>query len=410
MTPQCELSRKSLFEMVWSQPMTKLAAQFKISDVALTKICRRHEIPVPGRGFWARVAAGYPLKRPELRLPSRPELEEIRIFGSSYARVKPEIREAERDAKAIESPADRKIIVSQRLDDLHPVAQATLQRLRKAKANDHGVVASFGPDLFRVAVSPAQVDRSIRILNAIARAAAERGMSVERGKDSACLLVNGERIEFLLSEKINREPHKVTPAETTRAEREKRRWPSDLEYRPWWMPQWDYFPSGMLVLELEEQYHSGLRRIFRDGKRQQLENLLNDFLAAAVAYAAAEKARREEHERQRREWNEQEQRRIEKQEQVGRNRKRWKFVSERILSLERADQIDRFVRYIESACSATNSVGENVRRFIDWAKTYSRVLKSVCDPSELDRVLEDEELFRPPTIVTDKWFEIVSSD
>ena len=193
MTPQYELTRQNLFEMVWSQPMTKLAAQFKISDVALTKICRRHEIPVPGRGFWARVAAGYPLKRPELRLPSRPELEEIRIFGSSYARVKPEIREAERDAKAIESAADRKIIVNQRLDDLHPVAQATLQRLRKAKANNHGVVASFGPDLFRVAVSPVQVDRSIRILNAMARAAAERGMSVERGKDSACLLVNGER-------------------------------------------------------------------------------------------------------------------------------------------------------------------------------------------------------------------------
>jgi hypothetical protein len=68
MTPQCEISRKSLFEMVGSQPMTKLAAQFKISDVALTKICRRHEIPLPGRGFWARVAAGQKLTRPELRL------------------------------------------------------------------------------------------------------------------------------------------------------------------------------------------------------------------------------------------------------------------------------------------------------------------------------------------------------
>jgi hypothetical protein len=410
MTPQCEISRKSLFEMVWSQPMTKLAAQFKISDVALTKICRRHEIPVPGRGFWARVAAGQRLERPELRLPSRPELEDIRIFGSSHSRVKPEIREAEREAKAMESAADRKILVSQRLVDLHPIAQATLQRLRKEKANDHGVVASFGPDLFSVAVSPSQVDRSIRILNAVARASAERGFSVERGKNSACLLVNGEQLEFLLNEKINREPHKETPAEKARAEREKKRWPSDLAYRPWWMPQWDYSPSGLLVLELEEHHHSGLRRIFRDGKRQQLEDLLNDFLAAAVAYAAAEKAWREEHERQRREWVEQEQRRIEKREQVERNRKRWKFVSERIRSLERADKIDRFVQYIESACSAKNSVGENVRRFVDWAKVYSSVLKSVCDPSELDRVLEEDELFKPPTIVTDKWFEIVSSD
>ena len=48
-TATLKFSRRSLFEMVWSQPMTKLGKRsFKISDVALTKICRRHEIPVPG--------------------------------------------------------------------------------------------------------------------------------------------------------------------------------------------------------------------------------------------------------------------------------------------------------------------------------------------------------------------------
>jgi hypothetical protein len=196
--------------------------------------------------------------------------------------VKPEIREAELDAKAMESAADRKIIVSPRLVDLHPVAEATLQKLRKAKANDNGLVASFGPDLFRVAVSPSRVDRSIRILNAVARACAERGFF---GWARQLGMLASERWATRISpqRKINREPHKEMPAEKARAEREKNRWPSDLAYRPWWMPQWDYFPSGMLVLELEEQYHSGLRRVFRDGKRQHLEDLLNDFLAAAVA-------------------------------------------------------------------------------------------------------------------------------
>ena len=52
------LSREVLYELVWSKPMVELAKDFDISDVALAKRCRRLGIPVPGRGYWARVDAG----------------------------------------------------------------------------------------------------------------------------------------------------------------------------------------------------------------------------------------------------------------------------------------------------------------------------------------------------------------
>ena len=42
-----ELSRTELYEKVWSIPMQKLAKQYGISDVGLTKLCRRHAIPLP---------------------------------------------------------------------------------------------------------------------------------------------------------------------------------------------------------------------------------------------------------------------------------------------------------------------------------------------------------------------------
>jgi len=37
--------------------MKKLAPRFGISDVALAKACRRGDIPVPERGYWARLQA-----------------------------------------------------------------------------------------------------------------------------------------------------------------------------------------------------------------------------------------------------------------------------------------------------------------------------------------------------------------
>ena len=48
------LSRKELYELVWSEPMKNLSIRFGISDVALKKTCARAEIPTPDRGYWAR--------------------------------------------------------------------------------------------------------------------------------------------------------------------------------------------------------------------------------------------------------------------------------------------------------------------------------------------------------------------
>jgi hypothetical protein len=52
------LSRKQLYELVWSEPIKILAPRFGISDVALKKACARAEIPTPGLGHWAKKAAG----------------------------------------------------------------------------------------------------------------------------------------------------------------------------------------------------------------------------------------------------------------------------------------------------------------------------------------------------------------
>jgi hypothetical protein len=54
------MTRLALYELVWSGPLTVLGPQFAISDVALKNICRRFDIPVPRRGYWAKLRAGKP--------------------------------------------------------------------------------------------------------------------------------------------------------------------------------------------------------------------------------------------------------------------------------------------------------------------------------------------------------------
>jgi hypothetical protein len=61
------LTRQDLYELVWSKPLVELAKDFGLSDVALAKRCRKLAIPVPGRGYWARVAAGQAPRQPPLK-------------------------------------------------------------------------------------------------------------------------------------------------------------------------------------------------------------------------------------------------------------------------------------------------------------------------------------------------------
>ncbi|WP_407116127.1 hypothetical protein [Bradyrhizobium sp. LMG 9283] len=64
-----EFTRKELYDLVWSQPMRTVAASLGISDVALAKHCKKADIPVPERGYWARKQAG---KQPiQIALPPR---------------------------------------------------------------------------------------------------------------------------------------------------------------------------------------------------------------------------------------------------------------------------------------------------------------------------------------------------
>jgi len=93
--------------MVWQQPMTRVAAELGLSDVGLAKLCRRHSIPVPPRGHWAKIAAGKPSE--SIALSYREQDSEIALPDSAPRRsddsaakgAAPEVPPPELDARAL---------------------------------------------------------------------------------------------------------------------------------------------------------------------------------------------------------------------------------------------------------------------------------------------------------------------
>jgi len=68
-TMATKFTREALYNLLWTKPKTSAATELGISDVGLGKICREANIPIPPRGYWARITAGQ--KPPRIPLPKR---------------------------------------------------------------------------------------------------------------------------------------------------------------------------------------------------------------------------------------------------------------------------------------------------------------------------------------------------
>jgi hypothetical protein len=56
-------NREEIYEAIWAEPIQHVAKRYNLSDVGLAKVCRKLNIPRPGRGYWAKKAAGKTMPR-----------------------------------------------------------------------------------------------------------------------------------------------------------------------------------------------------------------------------------------------------------------------------------------------------------------------------------------------------------
>lgn len=54
-----DVSPEELEKLVWEMPTVQVAEQFGVSDKAIEKLCKKHSIRKPPRGYWAKMRHGH---------------------------------------------------------------------------------------------------------------------------------------------------------------------------------------------------------------------------------------------------------------------------------------------------------------------------------------------------------------
>ncbi len=318
--------------------MHTLAPQFGISDVGLAKLCRRNGIPLPPRGYWAKLQFGKRVRRPSLPKPAQGQREELIIEPTPPREALPDLPpeitaaiEVEQNAEPIAVPQSPKP---------HPIV-ASWERARQP---------SYGPPNF----TPETEARRRRIASVLLRELEKRGAKITaKYQHKFEIAIFGQTIEMTLAEKLTQIRLPLTP------EDQKDSWLARKDYKT------ELRPSGLLRLRFDNYFDAPIRREWLESEDKRLDDRLREVIVGLFIAAAAERRRAEE----RAEWERQRQleeiRRWKREEQERAERERIEDLLQEANAWAQAKRLREYVdaalsgrddRWVKWACSVADSI------------------------------------------------------
>ncbi|KGQ17872.1 hypothetical protein LF41_1726 [Lysobacter dokdonensis DS-58] len=384
------IDRKKLYDLVWSEPISTLAEKFGYSDVGLSKLCKRHGIPLPARGHWARIQAGQKLRQPPLPAAKA---------GQDGLALKP-LPDAERHSRAAQkaqSAAVRHSIsadaVVRDTEKLHPLARGARRRLRQKDSRVDPKQLRYAPkEVLDIEVTPGSIDRATSIASAVLVALEKLGATVlvDRDKGRTVLALMDTQLRIKISEHVARSDHQATVAEQRAVERDRNniRWGSGTVEYPH-IPRHDFTPTGLLTITASGWPH----RSWRDTRRTPLEQRLGEVVAGILSLAEevrdreqTEARKKAEHECKVQRYEREMARRTEERaayRQLRLDAKRWVA----------ANELRAYLRAVGSVAALHGTDSNELAEWIGWASRKADWL----DPTVLvsDAILDAPQPEKP---------------
>lgn len=340
--------REKLYEEIWREPVTTVAKRYGVSDVALHKACKRLNVPMPPRGYWAKVQAGQALEKTPLHKTDGPKTiirhiaEAVVDASTAEAPERFSFLPEEERAKAIqicdavevqEKLLKPHLLIKQdkelRVDKRRKEREAELSYGWERPRYGYEYWQEFDKKLLCLAIQKDEFHRAYCFLNAIFHAIEDLGGSVKQNES------NGQTEIRMMRD------------------------PVSIKLRS---------KDGNFSFMIDD-YHAP-RKNWRDGKTRNLESLVGDIVEGIYECANILKVRREEEERAA------ERRRIEEAQRLERARKqeaehaRYQKLENSAMDWQRARTIEAYIVDMEK--HAQNEQDESRKaemlEYIAWAK------------------------------------------
>lgn len=356
--------RETLYEEVWERPVTEVAKRYKVSDVAIHKVCKSLGIPTPPAGYWAKFRAGKPVTKIPLPESSKPAKKTGIRNGTEYQpqNAKEMLAFLGEEDRVVALSVATQIRIPDNNAKMHPTItthrKAVIQwkkKLEEQEAKGWGRRGMDAPPFLADTVSDEALPRVFNIINALIKAMEPLGCYLT---EDLKFVINGESVSISVSEAKDEVKHVLTKEENMQVlkyEDEKRRhsWASKPNIR-----KYDYLYNGRITLTINKS------KKFRDSKSYVVEDRLGGIMIEL--YEASNVIRKEREAREEADLKRQEEERCKEE-----CRERYNTEVDRTLALVNlADDYETAckIRSYVSAVETSGNLNEKTVTWIEWAK------------------------------------------
>lgn len=170
-TPVESMSREQLYDLVWKEPMLKVAAALGVSSSYMARVCTELTIPRPGRGHWAKLEFG--------KSPQRPALPPARAGDITHWKPGMVVGSTVRTANRVR--AERLGLTSTKStpsDKRHDLLVGVKPLFLKTRDTETGLLRPFKRHLVDIVSSEGHLDATLDAADALFKALSSRGHHV----------------------------------------------------------------------------------------------------------------------------------------------------------------------------------------------------------------------------------------
>jgi hypothetical protein len=349
-----ELTRKELYDIVWSTTLSNLTQQYAYTNDGIKKICKQYEVPMPDGSYWSKLKFNKKFKKEKLNpvfnsvdkivLAIREEGNPINIDNTPLT-----IR-----TKEIESDPKAPLIVPEKLTKPDILIQNTKSYHQSRKNKDF--VRNDKLDIVHIYVEEANYNRALNIMDSFIKLLRHRGHSFRRDRNNYGPKIVAYDVEF--SWNIREKTKRIL---------------SDKIYETA-----TYIPTGILILQIGESFRA---KEWVDGATK-LENRLSKVVAKIELDALKELEWREEC-------------RIHRIQEAEKEKLRKEFQAKRDIELlntkdlfklaeyhNKANIIRDYISRIENQEPDNNQESTELIEWIKWAKDKADWLDPLVNKSD----------------------------